>query len=57
VAQKSHAGFAENWKAIGNDIPSIQAFGLDVVTALCARLLETGAHGLYFYPHNSAVLP
>ncbi len=44
-------------ESFGDDIPSIQAFGLDVVTALCARLLETGAPGLHFYTLNSATLP
>ncbi|MCC6917302.1 methylenetetrahydrofolate reductase [NAD(P)H] [Nitrosomonas sp.] len=44
-------------ESFGDDIPSIQAFGLDVVTALCARLLEAGAPGLHFYTLNSAVLP
>lgn len=44
-------------ESFGDDIPSIQAFGLDVVTALCARLLEEGAPGLHFYTLNSAVLP
>ncbi|MBK6617980.1 MAG: methylenetetrahydrofolate reductase [NAD(P)H] [Nitrosomonas sp.] len=40
-----------------DDTASIQAFGLDVVTALCNRLLEAGAPGLHFYTLNSAVLP
>lgn len=44
-------------ESFGDDIPSIQAFGLDVVTAICARLLEEGAPGLHFYTLNSAVLP
>jgi methylenetetrahydrofolate reductase (NADPH) len=44
-------------ESFGDDIPSIQAFGLDVVTALCARLLEAGAPGLHFYTLNSATLP
>ncbi|SEJ14074.1 methylenetetrahydrofolate reductase [NAD(P)H] [Nitrosomonas eutropha] len=44
-------------ESFGDDTPSIQAFGLDVVTALCARLLEAGAPGLHFYTLNSAVLP
>lgn len=40
----------------GDDIASIHAFGLDVVTALCERLLKAGAPGLHFYTLNSAVL-
>ena len=38
-----------------DDIDSIRAFGLDVVTALCARLLANGAPGLHFYTMNQAV--
>ncbi len=40
----------------GDDIASIHAFGLDVVTDLCERLLRAGAPGLHFYTLNSAVL-
>ncbi|SDW66677.1 methylenetetrahydrofolate reductase [NAD(P)H] [Nitrosomonas communis] len=40
----------------GDDIASIHAFGLDVVTDLCERLLKAGAPGLHFYTLNSAVL-
>lgn len=43
-------------EGFGDDTASIQAFGLDVVTAMCARLLEAGAPGLHFYTLNSAVL-
>jgi len=43
-------------EGFGDDTASIQAFGLDVVTALCNRLLEAGAPGLHFYTLNSAVL-
>ena len=39
-----------------DDNASIRAFGLDVVTSLCARLLETGAPGLHFYTLNQAAL-
>ena len=38
----------------GDDIESVQAFGLDVVTALCERLLKGGAPGLHFYTLNHA---
>lgn len=38
----------------GDDLPSIRAFGLDVVTALCDRLLSQGAPGLHFYTLNQA---
>ena len=39
-----------------DDAPSIRAFGLDVVTGLCTRLLEGGAPGLHFYTLNQAGL-
>jgi methylenetetrahydrofolate reductase (NADPH) len=32
----------------------VRAFGSDVVTRLCQRLLELGAPGLHFYTMNSA---
>jgi len=38
----------------GDDQASIRAFGLDVVSALCQRLLEAGAPGLHFYTLNQA---
>jgi methylenetetrahydrofolate reductase (NADPH) len=40
----------------GDDTASIKAFGLDVVTQLCDRLLSAGAPGLHFYTMNSAGL-
>lgn len=43
-------------ESFGDDTHSIQAFGLDVVTSLSARLLEAGAPGLHFYTLNSATL-
>lgn len=39
----------------GDDTASIKAFGLDVVTQLCERLLAGGAPGLHFYSLNQAV--
>jgi len=39
-----------------DDSASIRAFGLDVVTALCRRLLDGGAPGLHFYTLNQAAL-
>jgi methylenetetrahydrofolate reductase (NADPH) len=38
----------------GDDTESIRAFGLDVVTELCERLLAGGAPGLHFYTLNQA---
>jgi methylenetetrahydrofolate reductase (NADPH) len=40
----------------GDDSASIRAFGLDIVTDLCDRLLRAGAPGLHFYTLNSAGL-
>jgi methylenetetrahydrofolate reductase (NADPH) len=40
----------------GDDGDSIRAFGLDVVTELCDRLLARGAPGLHFYTLNQAAL-
>jgi methylenetetrahydrofolate reductase (NADPH) len=39
----------------GDDSESIRAFGLDVVTGMCERLLAGGAPGLHFYTLNQAV--
>jgi len=39
-----------------DDNASIRAFGLDVVTALCEKLLAAGAPGLHFYTLNQAGL-
>tara|TARA_R110001592_G_scaffold356278_1_gene657804 strand:+ start:55414 stop:56253 length:840 start_codon:yes stop_codon:yes gene_type:complete len=36
----------------GNDTESIKAFGLEVVTNLCEKLLANGAPGLHFYTMN-----
>lgn len=38
----------------GDDMPSLRAFGIDVVTELCGRLLSQGAPGLHFYTMNQA---
>ncbi len=38
----------------GDDSASIKAFGLDVVSQLCERLLAGGAPGLHFYSMNQA---
>jgi methylenetetrahydrofolate reductase (NADPH) len=40
--------------SFGDDTDSIRAFGLDVVTGLCERLLAGGAPGLHFYSLNQA---
>ena len=41
-------------ESYGDDNESVQAFGLDVVTQLCERLLAGGAPGLHFYTLNQA---
>ena len=38
----------------GDDRTAIRAFGVDVVTELCRRLLEQGAPGLHFYTLNQS---
>lgn len=38
----------------GDDRASIKAFGIDVITQLCQRLLDQGAPGLHFYTLNHA---
>ena len=39
-----------------NDAESIRAFGLDVVTGLCRRLIDGGAPGIHFYTLNQSTL-
>jgi methylenetetrahydrofolate reductase (NADPH) len=41
-------------EAFGEDGASIRAFGLDIVTELCERLLAGGAPGLHIYTLNRA---
>ena len=41
-------------QAYGDDTESVRAFGLDVVTALCERLLKGGAPGMHFYTLNQS---
>ncbi|MDD2723667.1 MAG: methylenetetrahydrofolate reductase [NAD(P)H] [Methylovulum sp.] len=38
----------------GDDREAVQAFGLELVTSLCQRLLDHGAPGLHFYTMNQA---
>jgi len=40
-----------------DDTPSLQAFGLDVVTDLCERLLAGGIPGLHLYSMNQSKVP
>lgn len=41
-------------QSFGDDVESIKAFGLDVVTALCERLVHGGAPALHFYTMNQS---
>lgn len=41
-------------ESYGEDLEAIRAYGLDIVTELCRRLLEGGAPGLHFYTMNRA---
>jgi methylenetetrahydrofolate reductase (NADPH) len=43
-------------ESFGDDTASVRAFGLDVVTDLCANLLEHGGPGLHFYTLNQSSL-
>lgn len=47
---------ARKMESYSDDTASIKAFGLDVMTRLCERLLEGGAPGLHFYTLNQAGL-
>ncbi len=40
----------------GDDADAVRAYGLDVVTQLCERLIAGGAPGLHFYTMNQAPL-
>ena len=42
------------FESFGDDSESIRAFGLDLVTELCQRLLQGGAPGLHFYSMNQS---
>ncbi len=46
----------KKFESFGDDSDSIRAFGLDVVTELCERLLKGGAPGLHFYCMNQSSL-
>ncbi|MCP5197721.1 MAG: methylenetetrahydrofolate reductase [NAD(P)H] [Gammaproteobacteria bacterium] len=43
-------------ESFGDDREAIRAFGLDVVSELCRKLLDGGAPGLHFYTMNQAGL-
>jgi methylenetetrahydrofolate reductase (NADPH) len=41
-------------ESYGDDVEAVQAFGLDVVTKLCERLIAGGAPSLHFYTLNQS---
>jgi methylenetetrahydrofolate reductase (NADPH) len=45
---------ARRLESYADDLEAIRAFGLDVVTELCERLVREGAPGLHFYTLNGA---
>jgi methylenetetrahydrofolate reductase (NADPH) len=45
---------ARRLESFGDDKEAIRAFGLDVVTAVCQRLVDQGVPGLHFYTLNAA---
>ena len=40
----------------GDDADAVRAYGLDVITDLCQRLMAGGASGIHFYTMNQAAL-
>jgi len=42
-------------QGLGDDLAAVQAYGLDVVTALCERLRAGGAPGFHIYTMNQSV--
>lgn len=45
---------ARRLESFGDDRDAIRAFGADVVTGLCQRLIDAGVPGLHFYTLNAA---
>jgi methylenetetrahydrofolate reductase (NADPH) len=45
---------AKRLESYGDDRESIRAFGLEVVSDLCRRLVDAGVPGLHFYTLNNA---
>ncbi len=45
---------AKRLESYGDDIDSIKALGLEVISSLCEQLLDAGAPGLHFYTLNQS---
>ena len=45
---------AKRLQAYGDDVDSIKAYGADVVSDMCQRLIDAGVPGLHFYTLNQA---
>jgi methylenetetrahydrofolate reductase (NADPH) len=41
-------------EAYGDDMASLRAFGVDVVTELCAKLIDSGVKNMHFYTLNQS---
>jgi methylenetetrahydrofolate reductase (NADPH) len=41
-------------EAYGDDLPSLRAYGADVVTEMCSKLIATGVRNMHFYTLNQA---
>jgi methylenetetrahydrofolate reductase (NADPH) len=41
-------------QSFGDDVNSIKAFGVDVITRLCEQMIQGGAPGLHFYSMNQS---
>ena len=54
IFQDPYASLNPRWRVDNIIADPIRAFGLDVVTRLCEKLLAAGAPGLHFYSMNQA---
>ena len=43
-------------RAVMDDAASVRAFGIEVVSELCEKLIRGGAPGLHFYTMNQSAL-
>ena len=54
VVELGHGLGRKKLEAFGDDLQSLRAFGEEVVTYLCQKLLDAGAPGLHFYTMNQS---